>query len=325
MAFPQTVRQTRHGFSLVELLVVITLTAILLGMLLPAVQAAREAARAAQCRNNLKQIGLAHFNYESAYRSFPWGAKGGWGHSWTTDLLGHIGEPALASIVPYGEPGYAVGDDPESQAFRQLARSVVPTFRCPTHPGPIARPEVNGRISGRVVNTYLGNAGGDVVRNHYSLGGQIGMEAGNGVLQASNFCHQATPWDRCENRPAQPPIRLAAIRAGTSHTALVGETRFFEPHDCPVCDHFMLYHTDFDDFNGNDFSEALVSLHFPINLPLTAPNDHLQMGGGSFHPGGMFVLRCDGSVQFLAESIDDSVRRDLGSRHPPVSLPATAF
>ena len=303
------------GFTMVELMVVISIIAVLTGLLLPAVQTAREAARKVHCQNNLRQIGLGLHSYESAHRSLPWGAKGGWGYSWTTDILGFIGESALAAIVPLGNAGYATGNDPESDALRTLARAPVLTFRCPSQPGPIARPESNGRITGRVVNNYMGNAGGNVSWNHYTQSARIGMEAGNGVLQATNFCHRETPFDVCKNRPGKPPIRFAEVLDGLSNTVMVAETRFIDPAECSVCDHFMLYHTDFDEFNGHDFSEALVSLHFDINLRRGAPNDHRQMGAGSYHRGGIHALICDGSVRFLSESIEARVRQAIGSRN----------
>ena len=298
----------------------IAIVAILIALLLPAVQSAREAARRVQCQNNLKQIALAVHNYQSTHRSLPWGAKGGWGPSWTTDILPFIGQPALAEIVPYGEPGYATGNQLESRRYRALARAPVMTFRCPSQYGPTAFGESIGRISGRVLNSYLGNAGGNVRRNHYSGSGEVGMEAGDGVLLACDFCHRETAAETCDNRPERPPIRFADVFAGLSHTALVSETRYISLSECGVCDHFMLYHTDFDDMNGRDFSEALASLYYGINLE-QAPKDHKQMGIGSYHSGGAHSVFCDGSVHFLSESLDERVRRALGSRNQLEVIP----
>ena len=306
-------RRRSGGFTLVELLVVLAIIAVLVGLLLPAVQAAREAARRVQCQNNLRQIGLALHSYESINRTLPWGAKGGWGPSWTTDILLFLEQRALAEIVPYGEPGYATGNRIESRRFRALARAPVMTFRCPSQNGPIRFQESIGHITGRVLNSYLGSAGSDVQRNHYTASGKIGMEAGNGVLQACDFCHRVSAADVCDNRPERRPIPLAAIRDGLSNTVLVGESRYIDTSRCGVCDHFMLYHTDFDDMNGHDFSEALMSLHFGINLD-RAPKNHLQMGMGSYHPGGAHVSMCDGSVRFLSETLDRDARLAIGSR-----------
>ncbi|PHQ31419.1 DUF1559 domain-containing protein [Rhodopirellula bahusiensis] len=302
-----------RAFTLVELLVVIAIIAILIGLLLPAVQAAREAARKVQCTNNLKNIGLALHNYESVYRTLPWGAKGGWGPSWTTDILAFLEQRQLADIVPYGEPGGATGGRPESVRFRQLATAPVMVFRCPSQIGPIALSDPSDKIVGRVRNTYLGNGGSDVNWNEHSLFDFVGFDRGNGVFLATDFCHITSGGDVCDNRPDRKPINFAAILDGLSNTAMVGETKYIEHEECGVCDHFMLYHEDFDDGNGGDFSEALCSLRQGFNLRDVSKDD-LQMSLGSYHPGGTHLLMCDGSVRFTTDSLSEKVRQAIGSR-----------
>lgn len=311
---PNRSRDYRPAFTLVELLVVIATIGVLVALLLPAVQAARETARQVHCKNNLKQIGLAIHNYHATYRKLPWGAKGGWGHSWTTDILAQLGEVALAERVPYGEAGYAIGADVNSQSFRTLATTAVPAFRCPSQIGPIAFDQPMGRITGRVLNSYLGNAGSDVTRNNYTNSTRIGMEAGNGVLRACDFCHRRSGRDVCDDTPESPPLSFAAITDGLSNTVLASETRYISFEECGVCDHFALYHTDFDDLNGRDFSEALASLHFGINLR-DVPKDTLQMSVSSYHPGGVHMALCDGSVRFVSDTLDQKVRYSAGSRN----------
>lgn len=317
------------GFTLVELLVVIAIIGILVGLLLPAVQAAREAARRVQCSNNLKQIGLGIHNYESTYRRIPWGAKGGWGHSWTTDILDYIEQPALADKVPYGERGGATGGLRESVLFRELARAPVMTFRCPSQYGPISLGDSVDQISGRVLNSYLGNGGGDVQRDDYTSGGQRGFESGNGVFLATDFCHipLTAPTTPCDSRPDRPSLAWSDVMDGLSNTAMVGETRFIEFGACGVCDHFMLYHPDIDAFNGRDFSEALGSMHHQFNLDVAdgAGYAEIEISMGSYHPGGLHLLLCDGAVRFVNEALNDEVRHKLGSRNGHEVIEADAF
>ncbi len=314
------ITRSRRGFTIVELLVVIAVIGILVGLLLPAVQAAREATRRMSCQNNLKQIGLAMQNYHSIHLSLPWGAKGGWGHSWTTDILPFMDQNSLWANTPQGEIGSAIGNVPESQQFRALARYLVPAYRCPSQPGPTHIESEFDSISGRAVNSYLGNAGSDVDVDDYSTVTpkiQRGMEDGNGVLRVADFVSH--PF-----RPSRRPIKFNAIFDGSSHTLLVAETRFLEPHACGICDHFALYHPDFDQpsvsadgylIQGSDFSEALASLNPGINLELeTTTKEQLELSIGSYHFGGVNIVMCDGGVQFLTESLDDQIRRAIGSR-----------
>jgi len=300
-------RQPSAGFTLIELLSVIAIIAILIALLLPAVQSAREAARRTECLNHQKQIALAMHNYESSFGSLPWGAKGGWGSSWTTDILPFIEGGMLADLVPDGDSGWAVGNRPDDLRVQQLARTAMPFLRCPSQIGPLQQTEPGGAIALRGVNSYLGNAGGNVGRDGYSGGGQIGMEAGDGVLRVAD----------CVSNPGRAPtphaIRFRGILDGLSNTALLTETRFLDENVCGVCDHFSLYHPDFDRARGIDFSEALVSFRDGINLS-RATKEELEMSAGSYHPGGVQVALCDGSVRFVSDQFDPRLRHALASR-----------
>ena len=128
-----------HGFTLVELLVVIAIIGILVALLLPAIQAAREAARNAQCKNNLRQISVGLLHYEAAYHAFP---SGGWNAAW-------IGDPGMGSgprqpggwiyqVAPFLEQqtltaiGAGLTGEPLREALSQLTQVVIPTLHCPS-------------------------------------------------------------------------------------------------------------------------------------------------------------------------------------------------
>jgi prepilin-type N-terminal cleavage/methylation domain-containing protein len=305
----------KKAFTLVELLVVIAIIAILVGLLLPAVQSAREAARRVQCANHLKQMGLAMHNYESAFRTLPWGAKGGWGQSWTTDILAFVEQNGLADNVPQAEPGFGTDTTvtPEGIRFRELAQTVVPVYRCPSQPGdPFVFRETE-EITRRATVSYLGNAGSDVTRDGYTtLSGQ-GMDTSNGVLRIADCVSDPS------TAPQLPAIRFNGILDGLSHTLLIAETRLIEDWYCGICDHHGLYHPQFDRARGSDFSEALTSLHFAINpSPLkeaTVSKEVLEISPGSFHSGGIQVVLCDGSVRMLTDSTNEKIRLAIGSRN----------
>ena len=115
----------RRGFTLIELLVVIAIIGVLIALLLPAVQAAREAARRAQCINNLKQLGLAMHNYHSAHNTFPIGRQGSPRRNWTFGILAFLEQGAMFHSINFTVPFY----DPSNTT---VIFTTVDAFECPS-------------------------------------------------------------------------------------------------------------------------------------------------------------------------------------------------
>jgi prepilin-type N-terminal cleavage/methylation domain-containing protein/prepilin-type processing-associated H-X9-DG protein len=313
----------RMAFTLIELLVVITIIGVLIALLLPAVQATREAARRMDCKNRLKQIGLAMHNYEGVYGNLPWGAKAGWGYSWTTDILPYMEQNASWEGAPQPQPGPLRWTPAQRLRLTALAQTAIPTFRCPSQDGPVHSAEAIDLISGRAITNYVGIVGSNVTRDSFSDSGQIGMEAGDGVLQATD----------CVSNPGRPflphPVKFTAIFDGLSQTMLVSEALWRPIGQCDSCDRFSLYHPDFEKTIivtdpstgtlaakplGVDYSEVLVPLKNPFN-PQEGVSEFIQeLSLSSHHPGGVQAVFCDGSVNFHTDSLDEKIREAIGTR-----------
>jgi prepilin-type N-terminal cleavage/methylation domain-containing protein len=207
----------RHGFTLVELLVVITIIAILVALLLPAVQAAREAARRARCLNNEKQIALAFLSYHNANKSLPPGLVCGWGYSWGAYILPFVEGNDFAEKLVWGKEPTAdsTATDAGSIAVVKLMRSKMPTFRCPTQPGSDFDDElILGDQFPRYKTSYLGNSGNDATTDYLSGTGTY-MSVSDGVLIATANCDDR--W-RCYS--------MADVPDGASNTFLIGEALY---------------------------------------------------------------------------------------------------
>jgi len=324
----------RAGFTLVELLVVIAIIGTLVGLLLPAVQSAREAARRSSCSNNLKQVGLAFHNCESTYKAVPaWAlhfpGPGPAGSPYfpapTSDTK--RGFSALGQMLPFIEATnlYNLFDlkrpliDPRNLpapwpggTLPASARNPIPTFICPSTPDGI--PSNYGQYLAPLgaPNPYeLARTDYAPARGlHSSLATCVGLPATNtqnGMLGVSDA--DCTSAGACPTLERQPRVKFGAVTDGLSKTFLLVEiagkqNRYFNGKPVPAnvytgTPYFL--NSFFGDWNTARYINGYSGAD-PVN-PQTAGcsvvNVFNENGIYSFHPGGAMSVRGDGSVFFL--------------------------
>jgi len=292
----------RIGFTLVELLVVIAIIGILIALLLPAVQSAREAARRTHCSNNLRQLSLAILNYEMTNGTFP---------ASTTVTPGKFS--FLAATAPFFEQQNIYGDidftkpwhDAANLAF--LRKHPISMAKCPSwlpeQPTAVenggssemsALPSHYHAVMG-AKHTCPSPAGDRYTVTHHPAGGCCECSAGgwalNGIIHAASW----TP--------------AGGVRDGLSNTFLIGE--FAWTDQLPIRAWFV------GESDGGGWSYAGLNVAHPINSFDVAPPTERRNNDRSFgskHPGGCHFAMADGSVHFISESIELDTLKGLSSR-----------
>jgi hypothetical protein len=299
---------------LVELLVVIAIIGILIALLLPAIQAAREAARRTECANNTKQLALACLLHEEQQRFFP---SGGWGYRWVGDSSrGYgAGQPGswLFNILPFVEHAniYDYGRDLAAadrlRAVAQQNQVVVQFFFCPTRRLPRTRPNT--------FNPYNSAPLSIIVRSDYSANSG---DFGNALMSPPegpppNMVDRFN-WDNAQRGLTgvcyvKSEIDAAKITDGLSKTLLVGEENLNPQHyesGVPLNDNQGAY-TGFNYDNNR-----VANRQFPPG-PDTVGQDRLA-AFGSAHFSGWHAAYCDGSVNFLSYDLDVIAASRLANR-----------
>ena len=306
----KNLKRHSRGFTLIELLVVIAIIAILIALLLPAVQQAREAARRTQCKNNLKQLGLAMHNYHDTYGSLPIADVNGASTpvSAHARLLPYIEQSSLYALVdfnvPYNHVNNTVARNTELQAFR-----------CPSDPTTLP-----GSIGGR--NNYYWNAGNVVVM--YSAGA-AGQPDTNGIVFHNRKIRFNDITDGLSNSAA-----MAEKLTGDGNNGISSpKTDTFQPGTYPNNANEATQHcnaVDVTDLSKQGYSNVggpwLQQYHStnqynhilaPNGRSCMFPPGRIATTSNSQHVGGVQILMCDGSVRFISENLDLNTWRNLGS------------
>jgi len=315
-------RGRRSGFTLIELLVVIAIIAILIGLLLPAVQKVREAAARSQCQNHLKQIGLALHNYHAANRRFPPGRGPTHPGIFSTHayLLPYVEQDGLRGLIDFdaAPATYTVPPATIHDGSRNYpaATTAVRIFACPSDPA-------DGRVAGVAYagTNYAANAG-------TGGGGSAGLDAADGV-----FFRGAG-------------VRVEEIADGTSATSAFSERTLGEGGPGPVdprravkelpgnpdatpatCDAGGSWNAERGaKWIVGNYGNTLYNHALPPNPPGADCTNMTQqkgrMAARSLHPGGVGVLFCDGSVRFVADGVAPDVWLAAGTRAGGEPVPA---
>ncbi len=319
-------RNIKRAFTLVELLVVITIIGILISLLLPAVQSAREAARRLQCSNNLKQIGLACLNHEQAQGHYP---PGGWGYL-------YVGDPNYGSdrtqpggwvfnVLPYMEQqslhdlGLGLSDTARKTALSRMNSTPIAAMNCPTR----------GRTTALPLKAWTAPSNGDssiticAKTDYAGNGGDGPWSSDQGMPCGDSITSENTETGVINQRSM---TTVASVRDGTSNTYLVGE-KYVNP------DYYLTGLDDGDDqsmYVGYDFDTCRWTKNDPDTLTKylpypDSPGISQRTCFGSAHAGMCNFVFCDGSVHSINYSIAAEVHRCLGNRKDGLALDGSSF
>jgi prepilin-type N-terminal cleavage/methylation domain-containing protein len=318
-------RFRRRGFTLIELLVVIAIIAILIALLLPAVQQAREAARRTECKNKMKQLGIALHNHHDVRRHFPPGAQNTVDRppvSTTCSANGSgciVGTTWLVFILPYMEQENLHKRYDFTQAYNatvneRVGNVDVTAYKCPSGASLTSGNSSESADGQRNHTTHYYGVMGPSSRanpSNVTYGGRtytyvVGSPTSNGAYATDGVLGQYR--DNSGSVTTKFFTRIRDVTDGTTNTLMVGELSMMIPSG--QANHYRSWVR-----GNNGGSGATKNVTYPINSTFyTGGNNFNDISFGSNHPGGCQFTMGDGSVQFLNESINLNVYKALASR-----------
>jgi prepilin-type N-terminal cleavage/methylation domain-containing protein len=344
---------TRRGFTLVELLVVIAIIGVLVALLLPAIQAAREAARRMSCQNNLKNIGMACLNYETAKRVLPPGSTnitkpGPNGISWCAHVLPYVEQGALdstvqtrvANIIKRIEAGENL--DP-AYGLAELNDIELNLFVCPSDNGVEMADKFR---AGSRTSSYVGIAGSYAASYRLRTGSRLTACTDSDDCRGTPYAGQCAQINTDGLLYPGSEVAMGQIDDGASNTLLAGE-RWYQLRIWPAGNYhsdtpgrgvsnYKMPVTGYTPLGSCSSSAKNLDDDYPINANLSVVGYYIShdnetdrpfMSGGSrtmafnnmlfgsFHVSGANFVHGDGSVVFLSDAIDRAVYLAQGSRN----------
>jgi prepilin-type processing-associated H-X9-DG protein len=273
----------KRGFAFVEVLVIVGLIVIGMALLLPAIQQSRQDARRTQCKNNLKQYGLALHNYHDVYNKFPpgWISKeGGPGHGarigWQTSILPFVDQAPMFNQIDFNRPPH----DADGKPIKHF-QTVMSAYRCPTDPAPNLNP-LRGDYA---TSNYSGNYGDVPPPRLAPLGlGDFWPGAVDAPMTSRGIFARNSS------------VGMAQIIDGTSNTLMVGERGFAS--------------------GAGIWVGVTDNAHEDDSLTDGSHRSRPNAGWSSYssrHGGGVHFLLCDGSVRFINDEIDSKPLPEMGT------------
>ncbi len=298
--FGALVQRSRRGFTLIELLVVIAIIAILIGLLLPAVQKVREAAARMKCSNNLKQWGLAMHGYHDAVGQFPLGARNNPRQTWVMYLWPYVEQTVLSTKVDLTVQQFYLPPASQPSAMTGLCGARVAIYYCPSDSGS----DLNSP------NAYYQRARGNYVVNW-----------GNALYDSTPPTNGVAPFHHLNgNRSTPGVVRMTSITDGTSNTLMMSETLMAKSpddndwrgdiHNDDGVFKFMTLTTP--NTTAVDVVNWAITTSDPIYMPVTTAGAQYS-AARSRHTGGVNAAMCDGSIRFFRNGVDSVAWKSMGT------------